>query len=653
MTAGAMAVLGTCGARARSAPGRPGHQAPRQVDVRRDFGAVGDGVADDWQAIERAGRYLEHLGGGRMYFPSGRYLLPTWARNITVRNNIEYFGDGQSSVIIGSNAAFISPRGAAFGRGSYQGYRYVPADDISAGDQSIRLRRAEDARGFQSGDILIARSRDAIVSPGDELPYFVEMNRVAAVSGDRLELEDVIEDGWHDVIVANVTPDVAQDYSIHDLRIECERGYPLFVQASYKSTIRNCWTKGLGVVCINGFARSSAHDMVSEVIWKDGGSCASAFEVETGSVHAAFHDIDVTMTGTSGTGARYPLFYLQEFSRRTQFRNIRISAPELRLASVFRLMSGAHRLENVEVAARSVEKVLDYWSNDPAHYQLNRLGMDLSNARITTSDPQNGYGHGFVLRNAYPEGIVENVAIRDCVLEGPIDRSEHNLIWFYQGGYRNVRLERVRGPGLVAISEADRGRDSNDLVVLESEFTRLASEAVLEQVRFVSCRRRPEPPGPIRAAPGAAWGAGRTRPGLAMTLSPGLTVCRGDSIRITISADCRATGATRHIEIRTMGSTALSVEIGPERGADILIDLRLVFLGTSFAAPDLYRVTGAVLIDGAPLDAWKQFAGSCDLGLPNQIEIYGWADGLRGRTSSISVKDAAIEFRTVESGPFN
>src|SRR4051794_13725017 len=115
------------------------------VDVRRDFGAKGDGSADDWQAIENAGLHLERLGGGSMYFPAGRYRLPNVGKNITVRNNIQYLGDGHGSVIIGSNAAFISPRGAAFGRSSYADYRYFTVRDVTAGDREIIFADTDDA----------------------------------------------------------------------------------------------------------------------------------------------------------------------------------------------------------------------------------------------------------------------------------------------------------------------------------------------------------------------------------------------------------------------------------------------------------------------------------------------------------------------------
>ena len=128
-------------------------------------------------------------------------------------------------------------------------------------------------------------------------------------------------------VVANVTHHVAQGYSIHDLRIECETGYPFFIQGSYKSFIRNCWTRGFAVVCFNAFTRSMAHDINATVVWSPDGNSASLFEVETGSVRANFHDIDVYLAGSSQPGKQFPLFYCQEFSRRTMLRNVRVAAP--------------------------------------------------------------------------------------------------------------------------------------------------------------------------------------------------------------------------------------------------------------------------------------------------------------------------------------
>lgn len=75
----------------------------------KDFGAVGDGVTDDYDAIEAAWLYCYPIGAS-LYFPSGTYLV-TGDRNFPFRNtqlpvtslldcnNMTIFGDGPSTIL--------------------------------------------------------------------------------------------------------------------------------------------------------------------------------------------------------------------------------------------------------------------------------------------------------------------------------------------------------------------------------------------------------------------------------------------------------------------------------------------------------------------------------------------------------------------------
>jgi hypothetical protein len=69
----------------------------------KDFGAVGDGVADDTAAIQAAIDAVEAAGGGSLYFPTGTYLT-SGAHTVTA--SIRFFGDNSTSCVIrlsGSN----------------------------------------------------------------------------------------------------------------------------------------------------------------------------------------------------------------------------------------------------------------------------------------------------------------------------------------------------------------------------------------------------------------------------------------------------------------------------------------------------------------------------------------------------------------------
>ena len=81
----------------------------RDVISVRDFGAVGDGVTNDTNAILNALAAL--TSGGALYFPKGTYVL--WrgdgaapADTIAV-NNVKIYGDGAASKISGFNAAGV------------------------------------------------------------------------------------------------------------------------------------------------------------------------------------------------------------------------------------------------------------------------------------------------------------------------------------------------------------------------------------------------------------------------------------------------------------------------------------------------------------------------------------------------------------------
>lgn len=74
----------------------------------KDFGAVGDGVTDDYDALEAAWNYC-HPIGANLYFPAGTYLVVT--ENFPFRNtqlpvtslldcnNMTIFGDGPSTIL--------------------------------------------------------------------------------------------------------------------------------------------------------------------------------------------------------------------------------------------------------------------------------------------------------------------------------------------------------------------------------------------------------------------------------------------------------------------------------------------------------------------------------------------------------------------------
>jgi hypothetical protein len=77
----------------------------------KDFGAVGDGIADDFLAINKAAQYVSSQGGGTVYYPPGTYRITRSIRlddfNVetntysgNVRSDMVHQGAGRDSTII-------------------------------------------------------------------------------------------------------------------------------------------------------------------------------------------------------------------------------------------------------------------------------------------------------------------------------------------------------------------------------------------------------------------------------------------------------------------------------------------------------------------------------------------------------------------------
>ena len=71
-----------------------------------EFGAVGDGIANDQLAFQSAADYAKTIGGASIYVPKGTYLFGGGSslKLDATYKNITFWGEGASSVIVrGSN----------------------------------------------------------------------------------------------------------------------------------------------------------------------------------------------------------------------------------------------------------------------------------------------------------------------------------------------------------------------------------------------------------------------------------------------------------------------------------------------------------------------------------------------------------------------
>ncbi len=89
---------------AAGAANRPFNQKLQEIISVKDFGAVGDGVADDATAINATVNAVVAVGGGTVFFPAGTYLINAPISQETGTDNINFVGSGVGTTTIKTSA---------------------------------------------------------------------------------------------------------------------------------------------------------------------------------------------------------------------------------------------------------------------------------------------------------------------------------------------------------------------------------------------------------------------------------------------------------------------------------------------------------------------------------------------------------------------
>lgn len=147
---------------------------------------------DWWPAIDFAGKLVESLGGGELYFPpiakGYRVLAP-----IFQRSNVVYIGDSTliyngrpTSAIFGDQMVFLP---GAFANDFYNALTYNSLSDIVAGERTVTLTNPADAERYSVGDTVILRDTASIVPTAVTPSVYMRFNIVKSKSGSVLTLK--------------------------------------------------------------------------------------------------------------------------------------------------------------------------------------------------------------------------------------------------------------------------------------------------------------------------------------------------------------------------------------------------------------------------------------------------------------------------------
>ena len=185
----------------------------REIVSVKDFGAIGNGSADDTSAIQAAVNALNALGGGRLYLPRGVYL----SGKITVYSNIWVCGDGRSNTTIklknGANTDLIYSDGAdaLWGTNSAGGIQNFGLFDLTLdGNRANNLTAgsclALYGEEFYFQNLTVTNARDYGIRTewwrGDSL--FGMESHYINVRIDRTGMDGWLNNGPHDSVTINL-----------------------------------------------------------------------------------------------------------------------------------------------------------------------------------------------------------------------------------------------------------------------------------------------------------------------------------------------------------------------------------------------------------------------------------------------------------------
>jgi hypothetical protein len=225
----------------------------------RDYGATGDGVADDTPAIQKAiNAATKNAGGGTVVFPKGTYLLNSaypsshpWSfHNLVIDSNVTLVGQTGAKLLQGPKGRHPLPKGAdgvrntvlAFGADhevirfqnpAYNGGFYA-LQPTEASNTKVALKTASESSKFKPGDFVAIYEN----TKGDVIPTETgQITKVDAVTGE-LGLKEPLTRACKTPSIANVTRIATTNVGLKNLIVEGSE--PLTVTETFGFTAEDC-----------------------------------------------------------------------------------------------------------------------------------------------------------------------------------------------------------------------------------------------------------------------------------------------------------------------------------------------------------------------------------------------------------------------------
>jgi hypothetical protein len=224
----------------------------RDVVSVKDFGAVGDGVADDTAAIQAA---MAAANGKALYFLTGTYK--TTSATFSSLSNMLIFGDGFSSVIQVSTAIDAWLFDNTCSNINIEGLTFVGASVATEAKSALRLRAPSSSvrncyfRNFNNGVLIQDENASDCLITGN-----IFKDLIGATSGNgygayTIAQRTIISDnhfnavGRHDVYLSGSTPRGAQ-YCVVEGNTSISCGYEAIAlyATSTQGSVKGCIAQG-------------------------------------------------------------------------------------------------------------------------------------------------------------------------------------------------------------------------------------------------------------------------------------------------------------------------------------------------------------------------------------------------------------------------
>jgi hypothetical protein len=234
------------------------HKRPESFNVK-DFGAKGDGVADDTPAVQFAIKAATtSAGGGTVIFPKGTYLLNSaypsrhpWAfHNLLIESNVTLLGETGAKLLQGPKGRHPRPEGAdgvrntvlAFGA-DHETIRFQnPAlnggffslQATQASSTRVALKTSSESSKFLPGDYVAIYESTS----GDVIPTETGQVTTVNASTGELGLKEPLSRSFQTPSIANVTKLATTNSGIKNLIVQGSE--PPTVTEAFGFTAEDC-----------------------------------------------------------------------------------------------------------------------------------------------------------------------------------------------------------------------------------------------------------------------------------------------------------------------------------------------------------------------------------------------------------------------------